>query len=120
MPKLSGTNRRPLATNLHAPIRTTGARTGTHEGGTAFLRDAESELFLLAVTNIVGEDTFYERAADLIATPASRLWCIRSLPRTRRLSRASLRTCARRCGFGRQRSSWPPSTSPLAARAVVR
>jgi len=26
------------------------------------VRDAESELFLLAVTNMVGEDTFYERA----------------------------------------------------------
>ena len=28
------------------------------------MRDAESELFLLAATNMVGEDTFYERAAD--------------------------------------------------------
>ena len=27
------------------------------------MRDAESELFLLAVTNMAGEDTFYERAA---------------------------------------------------------
>ena len=28
------------------------------------MRDAESELFLLAATNMVGEDTFYERADD--------------------------------------------------------
>ena len=36
----------------------------THEGGVGYARDAESELFLLAVTNMVGEDTFYERAAE--------------------------------------------------------
>ena len=34
--------------------------TVTHEGGAGFGRDAKSELFLLAVTNLVGEDTFYE------------------------------------------------------------
>ncbi|HMK10488.1 MAG TPA: TROVE domain-containing protein [Acidimicrobiales bacterium] len=71
MPKLSGTKRRPLATNVNAPIRTTDARTITHQGGAAFLRDAESDLFLLAVTNLVGEDTFYERAGDRDARFAS-------------------------------------------------
>ena len=64
MPKFSGTKRRPLRTNLTAPIRTTRDRIRTHEGGEAFARDPESELFLLAVTNMVGEDTFYERADD--------------------------------------------------------
>lgn len=64
MPKFSGTNRRPLRPNLTAPVRTVPQRTLTHEGGAAFLRDIESELFLLAATNMVGEDTFYERAAD--------------------------------------------------------
>ena len=62
MPKLSGTKRRPLRTNLTAPVVTTNERARTFEGGEAFARDAESELFLLAVTNMVGEDTFYERA----------------------------------------------------------
>ena len=62
MPKFSGTNRRPLRANLTAPIRTLRRPTLTHEGGAGFLRDAESELFLLAATNMVGEDTFYERA----------------------------------------------------------
>jgi hypothetical protein len=62
MTKFSGTRRRPLRANLTAPVRTTGRRTLTHEGGLAFVRDAESELFLLAATNMVGEDTFYERA----------------------------------------------------------
>jgi len=62
MPKFSGTNRRPLRPNLTAPIRTLRRPTPTHEGGAGFLRDAESELFLLAATNMVGEDTFYERA----------------------------------------------------------
>ncbi len=62
MPKFSGTKRHPLRTNLTAPIATTNERTRTHEGGEAFARDPEPELFLLAVTNMVGEDTFYERA----------------------------------------------------------
>lgn len=62
MPKFSGTTRRPLHTNLSAPVATTQERTRTHEGGEAFARDPESELFMLAVTNMVGEDTFYERA----------------------------------------------------------
>jgi hypothetical protein len=61
MAKLSGTKRRPLRTNLTAPIATTKERMRTYEGGEAFARDPESELFLLAVTNMVGEDTFYER-----------------------------------------------------------
>ena len=64
MSKFSGTHRRPLRANLTAPVRTTGERTFTHEGGLAHVRDAESELFLLAATNMVGEDTFYERAHD--------------------------------------------------------
>src|SRR5262249_8814217 len=54
--------RRPLRTNPTAAVRTTNQRTRTHEGGAAYVRDAESELFLLAATNMVGEDTFYERA----------------------------------------------------------
>src|SRR5579885_3342978 len=62
MSKFSGTRRRPLRANLTAPVRTTGRRTLTHEGGLAFVPDAESELFLLVATNMVGEDTFYERA----------------------------------------------------------
>jgi hypothetical protein len=62
MTKFSGTTRRPLRANLKAPVKTRPDRTVTHEGGAAFARDLESELFLLAVTNMVGEDTFYERA----------------------------------------------------------
>jgi hypothetical protein len=45
------------------PIRTTGPAV-THEGGQGYVRDVKSELFLLAVANMVGEDTFYERAGD--------------------------------------------------------
>lgn len=36
--------------------------TTTHEGGPGYVRDAKSELFLLAVSNFVGEATFYESA----------------------------------------------------------
>ncbi|RCV51108.1 TROVE domain-containing protein [Marinitenerispora sediminis] len=34
----------------------------THEGGPGYARDDKSELFLLAVSNMVGEQTFYEAA----------------------------------------------------------
>ncbi|GAA2810574.1 TROVE domain-containing protein [Kitasatospora paracochleata] len=47
-----------------SPVTTTGQRTVNHQGGTGFLRDEKSELFLLAVTNLVGQDTFYERGGD--------------------------------------------------------
>lgn len=36
----------------------------TYEGAPAYRRDAKGELFLLAVSNMVGETTFYEPAAD--------------------------------------------------------
>lgn len=42
------------------PIKTKSKTTQTAEGGEGHLRDARSELFLLAVTNMVGENTFYE------------------------------------------------------------
>lgn len=46
------------------PARTTGAVTATFEGGPAWSRDAKSDLFLLAVTTMMGEDTFYEGARE--------------------------------------------------------
>lgn len=44
-----------------SPMTTTGS-TKTFEGGAGFKRDAMSELYLTAVTNMVGEDSFYESA----------------------------------------------------------
>jgi hypothetical protein len=52
---------------VKAPVTQPGTTTGqttTHEGGAAWNRDECSELLLLAVTNMVGEDTFYEKAND--------------------------------------------------------
>ncbi|WP_116952402.1 TROVE domain-containing protein [Jiangella endophytica] len=50
---------------LTSPVRALrNVRTRTHEGAPAYVRDVKSELFLLAVTNLAGEDTFYESAAD--------------------------------------------------------
>lgn len=46
-----------------SPIVATGPAV-THEGGQGYVRDVKSELFLLAVANMVGEDTFYEKAGD--------------------------------------------------------
>ncbi|MFI8966828.1 TROVE domain-containing protein [Streptomyces sp. NPDC053493] len=45
-----------------SPVVTTEARTRTHEGAEARLREPRSELFLLAVANLVGTDAFYEEA----------------------------------------------------------
>ena len=50
-------------TNIHAPIETTGERIPTATGGLGFGRDARSELFLLAATNMVSEQTFHETGA---------------------------------------------------------
>jgi len=63
MAKFSGN---PRPTQVFGAVRTVSdtPNTTTFEGGPAFTRDAKSELFLLAATNMVGEDTFYEKAAD--------------------------------------------------------
>lgn len=52
-----------------SPIRTRVQAGGqpdakTHEGGAAYSREPKGELFLLAVSNLVGEDTFYEGATE--------------------------------------------------------
>lgn len=50
-------SRRLTATS---PVKTDGRVTSTFEGGKAYLRDEKSELFQLAVVNMVGQQTFYE------------------------------------------------------------
>lgn len=47
-----------------SPVRSVGVTGTTHEGAPGFGREPKGELFLLSVTNMVGEDTFYERAGD--------------------------------------------------------
>lgn len=57
-------NRAPTlpATQVRTPSNTPDALTA--EGGPGYTRDPKSELFLLAVTNMVGEKTFYESGKD--------------------------------------------------------
>lgn len=57
---MSRFNTRSTRPAVQSPVATTGERVHTAEGGAGHLRDARSELFLLAVTNMVGQDTFYE------------------------------------------------------------
>ncbi|MEV6548023.1 TROVE domain-containing protein [Streptomyces sp. NPDC051597] len=59
---MSRFNTRTAGPTVSSPVTTTGEQTVTHEGATGHLRDAKSELFLLAVSNFVGNDTFYEKA----------------------------------------------------------
>lgn len=46
------------------PLKTTGKKVATHEGGVGFKKDAKTDLFLLAATNLVGESAYYESAGD--------------------------------------------------------
>lgn len=73
----------------------------THQGGDGYARDTRSKLFLLAVSNMVGENTFYEtgpgrddRYAALVraATLADPDWTLRLLWWLRR--DANMRTAA--------------------------
>lgn len=57
--KFSGTK---TPTRTTSPIATTSPAK-THEGGLGYERDPKSALFLLAVTNMVAEQTFYESGA---------------------------------------------------------
>lgn len=50
--------------SARSPVTTLAQDTKTFEGAAAWSRDAKSDLFLLAVTNFYGEDTFYEKAGD--------------------------------------------------------
>jgi hypothetical protein len=61
---MSRFNTRSTRPAAHSPVTTTGERTLTHQGATGHLRDARSELFLLAVSNFVGQDAFYEKGGD--------------------------------------------------------
>ncbi|MCX4450729.1 TROVE domain-containing protein [Streptomyces sp. NBC_01789] len=57
-------NTRTARPAVSSPVKSTGERTTTAQGGTGYLRDTKSELFLLAVANFVGQDTFYEKGGD--------------------------------------------------------
>lgn len=61
---MSRFNTRSAKPDAQSPVTTTGETTRTFEGAVGHVRDAKSELFLLAVSNLDGKDTFYERAAD--------------------------------------------------------
>lgn len=62
MAKFNGPRTRPA---VQSPVRTETVASGTtFEGAPGYARDAQSELFLLAVTNMVGEDTFYETGGE--------------------------------------------------------
>ncbi|PSK99377.1 TROVE domain-containing protein [Murinocardiopsis flavida] len=62
MAKFNRSGTRPAGSG---PVTSEQAPSGrTHEGAPGFVRDTKSELFLLAVTNMVGEQTFYEAADE--------------------------------------------------------
>ena len=99
MSKFNTTSTRPA---VHSPITSERTPSGrTFEGGAGYARDTKSELFLLAVANMVGEHTFYETAdkrdtryADLVhrATLEDPDWTARFLRWLR--SDGNMRTAA--------------------------
>nr|BFE81747.1 hypothetical protein GCM10020093_043480 [Planobispora longispora] len=65
MSKFNSSAKGSARSAVSSPITTGRTPSGrTHEGAPGYARDAKSELFLLAVANMVGEDTFYEKAGD--------------------------------------------------------
>ncbi|MFF3151789.1 hypothetical protein [Streptomyces sp. NPDC057910] len=58
---MSRFNTRTARPAASSPVATTGERAATFEGAEGHLRDSKSELFLLAVSNFVGTETFYEK-----------------------------------------------------------
>ncbi|MFF7177056.1 TROVE domain-containing protein [Streptomyces sp. NPDC008121] len=56
-------NTRATRTRTVSPVVSTAVPARTHEGGASVLRDARSELFVLAVANFVSQSTFYETGA---------------------------------------------------------
>ena len=60
---MSKFNKTTATALVRGPIRAVG-KARTFENGEGFARDAKSDLFLLAVTNLAGEDTYYESSKD--------------------------------------------------------
>jgi hypothetical protein len=60
---MSRFNTRGARPAAQSPVKAAGAAT-TYEGAAGHARDARGELFLLAVSNMVGKDTFYERGGQ--------------------------------------------------------
>lgn len=62
MSKFNSSN---VRTRAFSPLRTEATASGaTYEGHPGYERDVKSALFLLAVSNFSGEETFYEAATD--------------------------------------------------------
>ncbi|OKJ95677.1 TROVE domain-containing protein [Amycolatopsis sp. CB00013] len=127
MSKFNTTGTRPATSSPIVGERSPGGV--THEGGDGYARDTQSELFLLAVTNMVGENTFYEtgdkrdtRFADLVRETAlaDPEWTARFLRWLR--TEANMRTAAivGAAEYVHARLAGDPSpVAPIANRAVV-
>jgi hypothetical protein len=53
----------PMRTNVKSAIKTSAVRLPNFEGGDGYEKELFTELFLLAATNMVGEDSYYESAS---------------------------------------------------------
>lgn len=110
MPKFSG----PTATTRKSGgvVKTRSAQPDTHtyEGGEAHSLDSKSELFTLAVVNMVGENTYYEdankrdsRFVELIHTVTKEdpVWVARFIPYLRNEMNMRSATVVMACEFAK-------------------
>src|SRR5262245_41734514 len=107
--------------NVTAPVATLSDTpdTFTAEGGLGYSRDPKSELFVLAVTNMVGEATFYESSRDrdrrfstLVAQVAAADpdWIARFVPFLRDTMQLRSASVVMAAAFARARSAKPAGT----------
>ena len=124
MSRFNRTTARP-ATGTSPIVTATTPGGHTHQGGAGYARDAKSELFLLAVANLVGQDAFYEnktgrdsRFTQLVHTVAvaDPAWMARFLPWLR--NEANLRTAslvgALEAAHALRAAGYNPTSAPLA------
>jgi TROVE domain-containing protein len=125
--------RKKKPANVTAPVRSVSdvADTWTAAGGAGFGRDAKSELFLFALTNMVSEGTFYESARDrdrrfasLIRTVASEdpAWIATFVPflrDTMQMRSASVVLAAEFAAVRRETDGADPKKGAPTTRSVI-
>jgi hypothetical protein len=117
---------------VFSPVTSSPTPTGhTYEGGPGYSRDVKGELFLLATTNLVAEDTFYETAQQrdnrfVALVQAATLhdpdWTARFLPWLRTVGNMSTATSVGAAEFAKARydAKVPDDAHTRGERGLVR
>lgn len=136
MSKFSSSSSAAAAAKAPIAVASTEPTTTTYEGGPAWVLNPKSELFTLAVVNMVSEDTFYEsgskrdtRFVDLVHSVAMSdpSWVARLVPYLRNVAQMRSASVVVAAEYVRARhlagSNWPadaPVASDVVASACAR